>query len=169
MSSMGPRGSKTSVFGRKSWSLTLVRFSWTESDISNVIEAVATNSALSTRLNLLTWDQHYKTFLWAAFAPKSFRQKITNPNCNLIKAVQRALVWLSILLIFYEQLFHTKVFCAAIMCLQFGFVILWQEAFGTKAALKTLVKLTPGINITKLSMSSFCAKILLPKNYKPKF
>jgi hypothetical protein len=28
------------------------------------------------------------------------------------------------------------------MCLQFGF--LWQKAFGTKAALKTLVKLTPG-------------------------
>jgi len=30
------------------------------------------------------------------------------------------------------------------MCLQFGFVILWQKAFGAKAALKTLVKLTPG-------------------------
>jgi hypothetical protein len=29
------------------------------------------------------------------------------------------------------------------MSLQFGFVILWQKAFGVKAALKTLVKLTP--------------------------
>jgi hypothetical protein len=29
------------------------------------------------------------------------------------------------------------------MCLQFGFVILWQKAFGAKAGLKTLVKLTP--------------------------
>jgi hypothetical protein len=29
------------------------------------------------------------------------------------------------------------------MSLQFGFVILWQKAFGTKAALKMLVKLTP--------------------------
>ncbi len=29
------------------------------------------------------------------------------------------------------------------MSLQFGFVILWQKAFGAKAALKTLVKLTP--------------------------
>ena len=28
------------------------------------------------------------------------------------------------------------------MSLQFGFVILWQKAFGAKAALKTLVKLT---------------------------
>jgi len=30
------------------------------------------------------------------------------------------------------------------MCLQFGFVILWQKAFGAKDALKMLVKLTPG-------------------------
>jgi hypothetical protein len=30
------------------------------------------------------------------------------------------------------------------MSLQFGFVILWQKAFGAKAALKTLVKLTQG-------------------------
>jgi hypothetical protein len=46
--------------------------------------------------------------------------------------------------IFYEQLFHTKVLCAAFMCLQFGFVIFWQKDFGTKAAQKMLVKLTPG-------------------------
>jgi hypothetical protein len=30
------------------------------------------------------------------------------------------------------------------MCLQFGFVIFWQKEFGTKAAHKMLVKLTPG-------------------------
>jgi hypothetical protein len=30
------------------------------------------------------------------------------------------------------------------MCLQFGFVIFWQKVFGTKAAHKMLVKLTPG-------------------------
>jgi hypothetical protein len=87
---------------------------------------------------------NFTNILWAAFAPKAFCHKITNPNCKLIKAAQRALVWLSILLIFYEQLFHTKVPCAAFMCLQFGFVILWQKAFGTKVAHKTLVKLTPG-------------------------
>ncbi len=45
--------------------------------------------------------------------------------------------------IFYEQLFHTKVFCAAIMCLQFGFVIFWRKDFGAKAAHKMLLKLTP--------------------------
>ncbi len=49
--------------------------------------------------------------------------------------------------IFYEQLFHTKVFCAAFMYLQFGFVIFWQNDFGTH---KMLVKLTPGIKVTKL-------------------
>ncbi len=30
------------------------------------------------------------------------------------------------------------------MSLQFGFVIFWQKAFGAKAALKMLVKLTAG-------------------------
>ncbi len=33
------------------------------------------------------------------------------------------------------------------MCLQFGFVIFWQKDFGTKAAHKMLVKLTPGVNL----------------------
>jgi hypothetical protein len=37
-----------------------------------------------------------------------------------------------------------KVFCAAFMCLQFGFVIFGQKNFGAKAAHKMLVKLTPG-------------------------
>ncbi len=90
---------------------------------------------------------NFTNVLRAAFAPKAFCHKITNPNCKLIKAAQRALVWLSILQIFYEQLFHTKVPCTAFMFLQFGFVILWQKAFGAKDALKTLVKLTPGWNI----------------------
>jgi hypothetical protein len=45
-------------------------------------------------------------------------------------------------LIFDEQLFGMKVFCAAFMRLQFGFVIFWQK--GAKAAHKMLVKLTPG-------------------------
>jgi hypothetical protein len=30
------------------------------------------------------------------------------------------------------------------MCLQFGFLIFWQQDFGAKAAHKMLVKLTPG-------------------------
>jgi hypothetical protein len=46
--------------------------------------------------------------------------------------------------IFYKQLFHTKALCAPFMYLQFGFVIFWQKDFGTKAAHKMLVKLTPG-------------------------
>jgi hypothetical protein len=47
--------------------------------------------------------------------------------------------------IFYEQLFGMKVFCAAFMCLQFGFGIFWQKDYGTKAAHKMLVKLTPAL------------------------
>ncbi len=34
---------------------------------------------------------NFTNILWAAFAPKSFRQKITNPNCKHIKGVQR--IW----------------------------------------------------------------------------
>jgi hypothetical protein len=52
---------------------------------------------------------------------------------------------MSISPIFYEQLFRTKVFSAAFMCLQFGFVIFWQKNFGAKAAHKMLLKLTPGL------------------------
>jgi hypothetical protein len=52
--------------------------------------------------------------------------------------------------IFYEQLFNMKVFGAAFMCLQYGFVIFWQKDFGMKAVHKMLVKLTPGVNVKKL-------------------
>jgi hypothetical protein len=45
--------------------------------------------------------------------------------------------------IFYEQLFCMKVFCAAFMCLQFGFEFFWRKDLGAKAALKMLKKLTP--------------------------
>jgi hypothetical protein len=45
--------------------------------------------------------------------------------------------------IFYEQLYHTKVFCAAFMCSQLGFVISWRKNFGAKAAHNMLVKLAP--------------------------
>ncbi len=46
---------------------------------------------------------------------------------------------------FYEQLFRTKVICAAFMCLQIGFVIFLAKGFWRKAAHKLLVKLTTGI------------------------
>ncbi len=50
---------------------------------------------------------------------------------------------------FYEQLFRTKVFCAAFMCLQFGLVIFWRKDFGAKVAHKMMVKLTPGVDLIK--------------------
>ncbi len=93
---------------------------------------------------------NFTNILWAAFAPKSFRQKFTNPNCKYLTAVQITLVWLSISPIFYKQLLHTKVLCAPFMCSQFGFVIFWQKDLGAKAAHKMLVKLTPGACVIKL-------------------
>ncbi len=117
-----------------SLSLVVVKFS----DFSQ-------NKSCKTYLaNMLLPGANFTNILWAAFAPKSFCQKITNPNCKHFKAVQRTLVWLSISPTFYKQLFHTKVLCAPFMCLQFEFVIFWQKDFGTKAAHKMLVKLTPG-------------------------
>ncbi len=50
--------------------------------------------------------------------------------------------------IFYEQLFHINVFCAAFVCLQFGFVIFWQKDLGAKAAHQMLVKLTPILSVS---------------------
>jgi hypothetical protein len=72
--------------------------------------------------------------------------------------------------IFHEQIFCTKVFCAAFMYLQFGFVIFWRKDFGAKAADKMLVKLTSGCffklyyRILLLSQSSF-VKFDKPSHY----
>ncbi len=54
-------------------------------------------------------------------------------------------ILVSISPIFYEEFFHTKVFCAAFTCLHVGFVIFWRKDFGAKAAHKMVVKLTPGV------------------------
>ncbi len=35
---------------------------------------------------------NFTNIVWAAFAPKSFHQKITNPNCKHIKAAQKTFV-----------------------------------------------------------------------------
>jgi len=42
------------------------------------------------------------------------------------------------------------VFCVVFLSLQFGFIIFWQKNIDTLAALKMLVKLTTGVNFTKL-------------------
>jgi hypothetical protein len=97
---------------------------------------------------------NFTNILWAAFVPKSFCKK--NPNFKHIKAAQRALVWLSISLIFYEQFFHSKVLYTAFMCSQFGFLIFWRKDFGAKAAHTMLVKWTPGL---PLRMTSFIVYI----------
>jgi hypothetical protein len=58
-----------------------------------------------------------------------------------------------------EQLFHAKVFCATFMCLQFGFVIFWRKDFGTTAAHKMLVKLTPGVSYSDGGIRSLTIKV----------
>jgi hypothetical protein len=51
---------------------------------------IVTNSSAS--LIPLPPSVNFTNILWAAFVPKSFCQKITNPNFKHIKAAQRALV-----------------------------------------------------------------------------
>jgi hypothetical protein len=64
---------------------------------------------------------------------------------NLFAVLQIiASLQVSISPIFYEQLFHTNVFCAA-----FYVLTIWQKDYGTKAAHKILVKLTPGCQNTQ--------------------
>jgi len=41
--------------------------------------------------------------------------------------------------------FSYEFFCAAFMCLLFGFVLFWQKDFGAKAAHEMLVKSTPAL------------------------
>jgi hypothetical protein len=40
---------------------------------------------------------------------------------------------------FYEQLLCTKVFSAAFLCLQFGFVIFWRKDFGERILAQKLI------------------------------
>ena len=55
----------------------------------------------------------------------------------------------------YNRLFHKKEFCAASLCIQFGFVIFWQKEIITKAACKLLVKLVTGFLLWFLTFIFF--------------
>jgi len=57
-----------------------------------------------------------------------------DPCCHLV----------SISPIFYEHLFHMKVFLRSFYVLTIWVCIFWQMDFGAKAAHKMLVKLPPG-------------------------
>ncbi len=112
---------------------------------------IAPNSRLSQppscRWRPKTWAQCYKTFYCCnlrMFVNKLdcfFLLSFSNIYLLFVSKARANLV--SISPIFYEQLFQTKVFCAAFMCLQFGFEIFWRKDLGVKAAHKMLVKLTP--------------------------
>ena len=64
------------------------------------------------------------------------------------------------------KLSHTKVFCTAFKCLQFGFVIFWRKDFGAKAAHKMLVKLTPEQNFQKHAVNACTNKIVLKHRFR---
>ncbi len=51
---------------------------------------------------------------------------------------------------FNEQLFQTKVYCAAFPFHYFAFVIFWWKNMGAKAVHKVLVKLTTDVNFSNI-------------------
>ena len=59
---------------------------------------------------------------------------------------------------FTSSFFIQMFFCAAFICLQFGFVIFFQKDFGTKGAHKMLVTLTP---TDKMSWHQFGSSFIL--------
>ncbi len=71
-------------------------------------------------------------------------EEMTNQNNYLENLVLRY-EQVSISSTFYASLLRTKVFCAAFLYLQFGFVIFLGKNIGAKAALKMLAKSTIGL------------------------
>jgi len=67
---------------------------------------------------------------------------------------------------FNERLYDTKMFCAAFLSLQFGFVNFCQKNIAAKAAHKILVKSTPEVNFnnmlwlsTSISPTTLCSTL----------
>jgi len=58
--------------------------------------------------------------------------------------------------------FCTKVFCKALLLLQFGLVFFWKKNTSAKAAYKMLVKLTTGVNFINILLVNFLYKSVLP-------
>ncbi len=62
---------------------------------------------------------------------------------------------------FNVQLLRTLVVHAAFLCLHFRFVLYWHKTVGTKAARRTLVKLTPGCLCSSNMNNPFAQKKIL--------
>ncbi len=68
------------------------------------------------------------------------------PEEKLLYGDEPIFMQVSILLTFYDQIFCSKVFCVALLYLQFGFIIFCQNNINAKPAHKILMKLTTGLN-----------------------
>ena len=90
-------------------------------------------------------------------------------NTQLIEEVKRAFSGLILPTIYEQHLlcyftnslwaaFLHKMFCAAFMCLQYGFVFFCQRKIESNVARKMLVKSTPGVNFINMLTRSFYAR-----------
>ncbi len=80
---------------------------------------------------------HFTNILWAAFAPKSFWQTITNPNCKHLKTVQRTLVWLSFSPIFTSSFFIPMFFAHLLCAYKLGLLFFGERILTQKLLIKS--------------------------------
>ncbi len=79
---------------------------------------------------------------WADMLMIKRESNMSDIRHNNVDEWKKTYILVSISSTFYVSHFCTKVFCAVLLYLQFGFVILWQNNIGAKAARKMLMKLT---------------------------
>jgi hypothetical protein len=78
---------------------------------------------------------------WHIFSKILFSLK-TVPNAKITP--NREVPWVTISPTFYARLFHTKVFCKAVLYLHFRFELSCVQEYWRKYAYKMLVKLNKG-------------------------
>ncbi len=94
-----------------------------------------------------------KLFYACSLAMQFFEKRILVQKL-LVMCWQNWLLQVSISKTFYTRLFHTKVFCAAFLQLQFDFVIFWCKNFSAKGMCKMLVKLSTGVKARQKKRNS---------------
>jgi hypothetical protein len=90
-----------------------------------------------------TWCQFHQHFK-SSFCAKSLLPKNYKPKFEVHKSGAKSIGMTVNFTNILCAAFSYQSSFAAFMSLQFGFLIFWRKDFGAKAALKMLVKLTPG-------------------------
>ena len=112
------------------------------------------------------WAKYWLFFLPEKKLEKNVNTKIRNSKSyqkmklfSFFSRLSKSISWKSHQVLisptFYNQLFCMKVFCAAFMCWQFGFVIFWRKEIGTKyrKIVSHQVNLSPSLIVKRSILS----------------